>query len=191
MIETISRDICIIKYRNLALTEYEEVTDELISHFPETHAFYWLKLSKACEDSLPNQISLILKHLNIERLVFLGEMNKPWISKLTASRKDFKPLVKAVTYFKSHGIEEEFNGGVIVDDESIEELLGHFQTITTCDGGFSDFNFIDENQNYWFYIHYSGELRVLMLNENADADFLKSIKQTHFINSETASTNRI
>ena len=73
----------------------------------------------------------------------------------------------------------------------MENFIKNFQIITECDGGFFDFNFIDENENYLFYIHYSGELKVLVLNENANTNFLKSVNQTKFIDSERESTNRI
>ena len=191
MIEKISRDICIIKYRKLPLCEYEKVTDDDIFYYPEIHSFYWLKLKNEFEKKLPNQIFLLTKSLNIDKLIFLGAINKPWISKLTESRKDFKPLIKAVEYFKSHKIEKKFNGGVKVENKGLENFIKNFQIITKCDGGFFDFNFIDENENYLFYIHYSGELKVLVLNENANTNFLKSVNQTKFIDSERESTNRI
>ena len=191
MIEKISRDICIIKYRKLPLCEYEKVTDDDIFYYPEIHSFYWLKLKNEFEKKLPNQIFLLTKSLNIDKLIFLGAINKPWISKLTESRKDFKPLIKAVEYFKSHKIEKKFNGGVKVENKELENFIKNFQIITECDGGFFDFNFIDENENYLFYIHYSGELKVLVLNENANTNFLKSVNQTKFIDSERESTNRI
>ena len=57
--------------------------------------------------------------------------------------------------------------------------------------GFHDFNFIDENENYLFYIHYSGELKVITLNKNANAIFLKHIDKTNFIDCEIEHTNRI
>ena len=191
MIEKISRDICIIKYRKLPLCEYEKVTDEDICYHPKIHSFYWLKLPKEYEKKLPNQIVSLIKSLNVNKLIFLGEMNKPWISKLTESRKDFKPLIKAVDYFKIHKIEKKFNGGVKVENKEIENFIKNFQIITECDGGFFDFNFIDENENFLFYIHYSGELKVLTLNENGNIEFLKKINETKFVDSERESTNRI
>ncbi|MBS7787663.1 hypothetical protein KIH23_10170 [Flavobacterium sp. CYK-55] len=191
MIEKISRDICIIKYRKLPLCEYEKVTNSNVYYYPEIHSFYWLKLQKEFEKKLPSQIILLTRNLNIDKLIFLGAMNKPWISKLTESRKDYKPLIKAVEYFKSHKIEKRFNGGVKVENKEMENFIRNFQIVTECDGGFFDFNFIDENENYLFYIHYSGELKILVLNENANTNFLKNIIQTKFIDSERENTNRI
>lgn len=191
MIEKISRDICLIKYRKLPLCEYEKATNEDVNYHPEIHSFYWLRLPKDFEEKLPNQIASLMKSLNIENLIFMSEMNKPWISNLTKSRKDFKPLIKAVEYFKTHKIEKKFNGGIKVGTKEMEKFFQNFYAITECDGGFFDYNFTDENENYLFYIHYSGELKVLTLNEKANIEFLKKINETNFIDSERESTNRI
>lgn len=180
MIERISRDICIIKYRKLPLAEYEKSTNDDIFYHPKIHSLYWLKLPKELEKKLPSQLVSLTKTLNIGKLIFLGAINKPWISKFTESRKDFKLIIKAIEYFKSHKIEKRFNGGVKVEQGELENFIKYFQVITECDSGFFDFNFIDENENYLFYIHYSGELKVLTLNENANIEFLKNINKTKF-----------
>ena len=183
--------ICIIKYRKLPLSEYEKVTDEDICHSPEIHSFYWLKLQNETEKKLPNQIVLLAKKLNIKRLIFLGEMNKPWISKLTESRKDFKSIIKAIEYFKSNKIEKKFNGAVKVGIKELEKFIQNFYEITKCDGGFFNYNFIDENENLLLYIHYSGELKILTLTEKPNIEFLKIINETEFVDSMRENTNKI
>lgn len=191
MIKKISRDICLIKYRKLPLCEYEKETDNDICYYPQINSFYLLKLQEGFEKKLSNEIASLTKKLNIEKLIFFGEMNKPWISKFTESRKDYKPLIKAIEYFKNHKIEKRFNGGVNVGNSELEKFISNFYIITKCDGGFFDFNFIDENENYIFYIHYSGELKVLVLNEKANELFLSKVTETNFIDSERESTNKI
>ncbi len=191
MIKKISRDICLIKYRKLPLCEYEKETDEQFCHHPEIHSSYWLKLQEGFEKKLSSEIVSLTKKLNIDKLVFLGEMNKPWISRFTESRKDYKPLIKVIEYFKSHKIEKRFNGGVSVGNAELEKFIQNFYIITRCDGGFSDFNFIDENENYIFYIHYSGELKVLTLNEKSNELFLSKVNETKFVDSMRENTNRI
>ncbi len=191
MIKKISRDICLIKYRKLPLCEYEKKSDEDVIYFPKIHSFYWLKLNENSEKNIIKEIVSLIKKLNIENLIFLGETNKPWVSKFTVSRKDFKVLTKAIEYFKKHKIEKRFNGGVKVSSEDYAEFVDNFYTITKCDGGFSDFNFVDENENFIFYIHYSGELKVLTLNPISNKDFLINIMKTKFIDSERENTNRI
>lgn len=191
MIKKISRDLCLIKYRNLPLCEYDKEIDDDIYYYPEIHSFYWLKLEEGFEKKLHNEIVLLSKKLNIDNFIFLGGMNKPWISKFTESRKDYKPLIKTIEYFKSHKIEKRFNGGVNVEIAELEKFIKNFYIITKCDGGFFDFYFTDENENYIFYIHYSGELKVLTLNENANEFFLNKVNETKFVDSMRENTDRI
>lgn len=191
MIKKISRDICLIKYRKLPLCEYDKETEEEFYYHPEIHSFYWLKLQEGLEKKLSSEIVSLTKKLNIDKLIFLSEQNKPWISKFTESRKDYKPLIKTIEYFKSHKIEKRFNGGVNVGSKELEKFIQNYYIITRCDGGFFDFNFIDENENYIFYIHYSGELKVLTLNEKSNELFLSKINETKFVDSMRDNTNRI
>lgn len=62
--------------------------------------------------------------------------------------------------------------------------------MTKTDGGFHDFNFVDEDQNYIFYIHYSGDFRVMSLNELANQKLLKTLKETNFIDVMMTDSNR-
>jgi len=191
MIKKISRDICLIKYRKFPLCEFDKKMDEDICYFPKINSSYWLKLGDNSESKLTLEIASLIKKLNIEKLIFMSERNQKWISKSTQNRKDSEPLTNAIEYFKNHKIEKKFNGGVKVGNEELSRFLENFYTLTKCDGGFFDFNFIDKNENYLFYIHYSGELKVLTLNENANQSFLKIIKETKFVDSMRENTNRI
>lgn len=189
--EKISRSICLIKYRKLPLCEYEKVSDEYIYHYPKVKSIYWLKLEDNSKKNVSIEITNLVKKLDIENLIFLGEMEKPWISKKTAFRIDFKPLIETIEYFKSQKIEKKFNGGVKVGIEELEKFIFYFYTITKCDGGFSDFNFIDENQNFVFYIHYSGEIKIFTLNGKSNKHFLEIIADSKFIDSMRENTSRI
>jgi hypothetical protein len=190
-VEKISRSICLIKYRKLPLCEYEKVSDEYIYYYPKVKSIYWLKLENDSVKNISKEITNLIRKLNIEILIFLGEMDKPWISKSTASRIDYKPLVETIEYFKSNKIEKKFNGGVKVQIEELEKFIFYFYTITKCDGGFFDFNFIDENQNFVFYIHYSGEIKIFTLNGKSNKHFLNIVAGTKFIDSMRENTSRI
>lgn len=191
MIKKISRDICLIKYRKFPLCEFDKKIEEDICYFPKINSLYWLKLDDNSESKLILEIVSLIRKLNVKKSIFMSERNQKWISKSTEKRKDFEPLTKAVEYFKSHKIEKKFNGGVKVGNEELNRFLENIYTLTKCDGGFFDFNFIDKNENYIFYIHYSGELKVLTLNENANQNFLKIINETKFVDSMRENTNRI
>ena len=63
--------------------------------------------------------------------------------------------------------------------------------ITRCDGGFFDFHIIDKNQNIIFYLHYSGEIKIMPLNKKFDTKVLKEIKSTDFVDSKRANSNKL
>lgn len=191
MIKKLERDFCLINYRKLPLLYYDKKSDLDFYYEPKYKSFYWLKLEKSNDKEIIKELIKLIDLLSIEKVVFLDEINKPWITKFTSKRKDYKPLIKALEYFKSKKIWGNFNGGVFVDKEDLNEFLPHFFRITVCDSGFFDYNFIDESQNIIFHLHYSGEIKILTLNKKVDTAFLKIIKETNFIDSFRENTNRI
>ena len=190
-IKRIKRDICLIKYRKLPLIEYEKETDSNVYYFPQCKSTYWIKLENNSSKKICSEIIKLFKLLNIKNLVFLDAVNKPWISKLTEKRKDYRPLVKTVEYFKKFKIDNKFNGGIEIGIDKLSKFLPHFYLITECDSEFFDYYFTDVQQNIIFYLHYSGEIKVLTLNEKFNTNFLEVVKQTKFGDSKRENTNRI
>ena len=193
MVKKLKRNYCIVKFRNLPLQHFDKESDSDIFYRPKSEGFYWIKLSDSEKDSkyLINELIDLIRNLNIEKLVFLDEMDKPWISKFTAKRNDFKKLVKALDYFKSRKIWTKFNGGVMVSVNNLNEFLQNFYILTECDSSFFFYNFIDDEQKIIFYIHYSGEVSVTTLNKEMNLEFLNQIKKTKFIDANRLNTNRL
>ncbi len=194
MIKKLKRNYCLIKYRNLPLQYFDKETDSDIFYTPKHKSFYWIKLTDCKKDNskkLIDELIKLISSLKIENLIFLDEIEKPWISKHTSKRTDFKKLTKALEYFKLNKIWTKFNGGVLVSKLDWKPFLKHFYEITKCDSSFFFYNFIDKDQKIIFYIHYSGEINITTLNEEIDIEFLKQIKDTNFINSNRENTNQI
>ena len=162
-IKKIKRDIFLIKYRKLPLLEYEKETDSDIFYYPECNYIYWIKLEKYNPQKLITEFIKLLDLFEFKKFIFLGSINKPWISKITKKRKDYKPLIKTLKYFSYIKVNNKFNGGIEIDKDYIKDFLENFYTITRCDGGFFDYYFSDINQNILFYLHYSGEFKILPL----------------------------
>ena len=196
-IKILERDFCIIKYRKLPLTFYIKEIDEDIFYYPEIESFYWIKLAdfdnqrKDTSKKLISQIIKLVKILEFEKIIFLGEINKPWVSKITSKRKDYKPLIKSLEYFKENKIWGKFNGGVEVSVKNLKQFLPHYFMITRCDGGFFDFHFTDEKENIIFYIHYSGEIKIMTLNKKYNEKFKKAVKLLDFIDSSRNGSEKI
>lgn len=196
MIKKIKRDICIIKYRNFPLHAYDSKLDEEIFHYPKYKYFYWFKLKeektkKPFEKKLISEFCNLLEKMQLKDLIFLNGNNKPWVSKFTSERKDSKALTKSLEFFKSNKINKKFNGGIHITSEEFQNFLTHFFTLTCCDSGFFNYHFMDLNQNFTFYIHYSGEIQVLIMDKNSNIKFLTAIKETDFIDSHRDNTNRL
>ncbi|WPO81930.1 hypothetical protein SD427_14295 [Chryseobacterium sp. JJR-5R] len=190
MLTKIQRDICIIEYRKFPLIAYDKETDTEVYYYPEYDYFYWIKPEKQSSKRLISELIKLLEKLRLENLIFLGADNKPWISKFISNRNK-KPLLKTIEYFKSHKINNKFNGGVLMDLKDLKEFLPHFYTITKCDGGFLDYYFMDKKQNIIFYLHYRGEIKVHPLNNMINKKFLEIIKEMKFVDSFREDTDRI
>ena len=192
-IKKIKRDIFLIKYRKLPLLEYEKETDSDIFYYPECNYIYWIKLEKDNPQKLITEFIKLLDLFEFKKFIFLGSINKPWISKITKKRKDYKPLIKTLKYFSYIKVNNKFNGGIEIDKDYIKDFLKNFYTITRCDGGFFDYYFSDINQNILFYLHYSGEFKILPLTDDVNDKFLEIIKKTNFVDAlrNESDTDRI
>ena len=192
-IKKINRDICLIKYRKLPLLEYEKETDSDVFYYPECNYIYWIKIEKDSAKELIKEFLKLIDLFKFKKFIFLGSINKPWISKLTSKRKNYKPLIKSLEYFSDLKIDKKFNGGVEVGRENLKKFLKNFYTITEADGGFFDYYFTDIDQSILFYLHYSGEFKILPLSEEINTKYLNVVKKTNFIDvlRNQNDTNRI
>lgn len=195
MLEKISRDFCLIKYRKFPLRDFNKKTDDEIFFYPKIHSHYWLKLELKLEENLieilSTEIFTLYKNLGVENLIFFGDYNKKWISKFTENRDDYKPLIETVNYFKKHKIANRFNGAVMVNILELNEFIKYFFVLTRCDAAFAYYYFLDEKQNLLGFIHYSGEVRFDTLNKKTNKSFLTEINKTNFVDAFKESTNRI
>ncbi|MBT0550844.1 hypothetical protein [Riemerella anatipestifer] len=176
----IKRDIFLIKYRKMPLLEYDKKTDSDIYYYPECNYIYWIKIEKDSPKKLISEFMKLIEFLKFKKLIFFGSINKPWISKFTSKRDDYKRLTKALKYFDKQKIDTKFNGGVEVELNNLQEFLLNFYTITQCDGGFFDYYFSDINENILFHLYYTGEFKILPLSKKMNRNFLSAVKKTNF-----------
>jgi hypothetical protein len=183
MLEKITRDICLIKYRKFPLRDFEK--DEEISFYPKIYSHNWFKLEHKSNAGLIKMLSTELpklyENLNVENLIFFGDYNRNWISKFTEERQDYKSLIDSVNYFKQQKISNRFNGAVKVKRAELNEFIKHFFVLTRYDGEFAYYHFLDEKESLLGFIHYSGEVRFDTLNQKMEKMFAEEIKKTKFI----------
>jgi hypothetical protein len=183
MLEKITRDICLIKYQKFPLRNFEK--DDEISFYPKMYSHNWFKLEHKSNAGLTKILSTELpklyENLKVENLIFFGDYNRNWISKFIEERKDYKPLIDSVDYFKKHKVGKRFNGAVKVSIAELPEFIKHFFVLTMCDGGFAYYHFLDEKENILGFLHYSGEVSFDILNPKMEKMFVEEIKKTKFI----------
>lgn len=187
----ISRDITLIKFRKLPLLEYDDINDTDIFYYPESHSFHWIKIEKPTSKKLTIEFKKLIQLLEIEALIVFGQINKPWLSKHTRKRRDFKALTKSLKYFKSIHIGKNFNGAIKLNINEFDAFISNFYTLTLADGGFSDYYIGDLDENILFHIHYSGEVKVLSLNRDMQEKLSSNIAKTKFIDALREGTDRV
>jgi hypothetical protein len=172
MINKISREDCLKQYPVFPLRFYDELTDDETYFYPEVISRPWMHLGIENKEERTEAISQVLtalfRSLNVESLIFLGDTEQTWISKLALKRKDHQPLINAVAYFIANGADQKFNGGLQVSIDQIQEFLIHFCILTSCDGSLPYFNFIDKSVQVLGLIHYSGDMRIEAFNGQAN-----------------------
>lgn len=196
MPEKIARDVCYIKYRSFPLRAFDSSDENnQIYYYPKVHSKYWIALetksSKILAKLLSDELSQLFKSLNVEKLIFFGDYDRPWISKFTENRDDYKPLIEAVSYFKNIKIGNRFKGGIKVKLEELTEFIVHFYVLTKCDASFSCYHFMNEEQSILGFIHYSGEVQIMTLNGSIDDLFRNKIVSTKFIDTLRNNSDRL
>jgi hypothetical protein len=191
MATKVNRDIALIRFRKLPLQEYDDKIETEVFYYPKSYSFHWIKLEKLTNKTLTSEFKKLVQLLDIKTLIILGQINKPWISKFTEKRRDYKALTKTINFFKSVKIGKKFNGAITIQTEEIDVFISHYYTLTRCDSNFSDFYITDASENLLFHIHYSGEIKILTLTKKTKERLRRSVAQTKFIDALREGTDRI
>lgn len=181
----ISRNNCLIKFRNFPLRDFEN-DDEIYFH-PKFDSSFWLKLEKP--SLLSKEIVSFYKKFGVENLVVFGDYDRAWISEFTRERNDDSQLTEALKYFNK--LPKRFNGALKINIGELAEFLNHFIVLTKLDGGFTYYNFLDESQNLLGFIHYSGEVNFTCLKKKTTKIFLEKIRETKFLDTMRNDSSRL
>jgi hypothetical protein len=181
----IDRKKCLAEYPEFPLREYDEVADEDIYHYPEVISGDWLKLNVPDDEAfsmlLANELAELLRSLGIKTVFFLGDTEQCWISPLALTRLDYTPFVNSVHYFNSLGVDQSFNGALAVEQEELSHFLSGFYVLVRCDASLPYFHFIDDKRQYVGTLHYSGQIRLDSLSEEAHKKLPGNLSNTRFM----------
>lgn len=167
----ISRAICLAEYPVFPLRDYDEINDEDSYFYPKVISGNWFCLSISSDEDLASlladELEKLLLGVGIDQLIFLGDTEQSWISKLASERTDFNAISDAVSYFQSIGADTSFNGAFSVSKSEFRTFLAHFYMLVQCDASLPYFYFIDNKKQYLGTIHYSGQVRIDSFDEQA------------------------
>jgi hypothetical protein len=184
MPQKIERNTCLAAYPVFPLQDYDEINDEDSFFYPKVISGNWVSLiilgKEELAPLLADELEKLLSGMGIDQLIFLGDTEQGWISKLALERTDFKAFSDAVNYFQSIGADTAFNGAFSVAKSEFRTFLAHFYMLVRCDASLPYFHFIDDKKQYLGTIHYSGQVRIDSFNENAADILMKNLAMTHF-----------
>lgn len=184
MPQLIERNSCLTACPVFPLRDYEEVNDEESFYYPTVISGNWLSLKIPRDEDLApllaEELENLFTGLGIEKLIFLGDTDQSWISKLALERNDYAPFTDAVNYFRSFGAYAAFNGALAVSKAAYRNFLTHFYILVRCDATLPYFHFIDDKKQYLGTIHYSGHVRIDSFDEQAAEMLGEQLSKTQF-----------
>lgn len=186
MLVKVKRQDCLNIFPNFPLREYNPKTDEEKFFYPKVYATIgWLTLNLKSKRGLTKLLAIelaqLIKNLGYDKLIFLGDTNQYWISKLSLERDDYKLLKEALEYLMNNKVGRKFNGALEVEQAELFAFLKYFYCLTKCDASLPYFHFMDKGQNIIGYIHYTGEVRIDTLNNDTAKKVSTLISKTNFV----------
>ena len=182
MIVQIKRQECIDRYPNLPLREFNLKTEEYDFYYPKTFAAYTLTLqSKSFRGHaklLGEEISNLTSGLAADYLIFLGDMNIPWLKR----SHDFKPANEALQYLVDNKVGKRFKGGLQVDIVELPLFIKHLAWLVRSNAVLPYVHFTDPGQTIIGNLCQYGNLHVYTMDEKPDEQFKQIVATTKFEN---------
>ncbi len=180
MLTKIKRLDCLIEYPFFPLRSYDYDADEEIFYYPDIFRSYILTLpSKSFRGNaslLGREFLSIIKKLEYNSLVFLGDNVLPWLYQ----DNDYKPAKEAQQYLIENNIGKRFNGALVVNPASLVTFVKHLSWLTRCNASLPYFHFSDTGQNFIGHICKQGNLHINTLNQKTDQSIKLAVASSKF-----------
>ncbi len=131
---------------------------------------------------LAAELGNLTKELGFENLVFLGDNNNYWLTKLSLGRNDYKLLGDALQYLIDNKVGKRFDGALEVENAELSIFIKHFFCLVRCDASLPYFHFMDKGQNFVGSICQYGNFHLDTLNKKTDDRFKKALATSKFVN---------
>jgi hypothetical protein len=178
MVIKIKREDCLTQYPKFPVSGNGE------HFFPEVFKGYRLTIDGPSESEqvtlLADAITQFIAALNIDALIFLGDMTRPWLE----GNSDEKPAKAALQYLTDHQTDKEFNGAFEVDLSELPLFLEHLTWLTSTNTLVAYVHFMDREQGLIGTVDYSGNVLLSTLNKSTDDQVADAINKTKLIQVE-------
>ena len=178
MLTKISRQTCLKRHENFHQRKYDRITDEEECFYPTIYSNSILTLDaksvKGKIAALSTELTSLVKQLEIDSLIFLGDTTTPWLYQTN----DYKPVKEAIQFLSDNKIGKRFNGALEVGTKSLPAFLRHLLWLTSCNASLPCFYFTDRKHNImgtlcqYIYLHFD------TLNKKTDSRLKEIISKT-------------
>lgn len=141
-------------------------------------------------NNIARELTALLKSLKYEQIVFMGDINAPWLYR----DHPYKPVKEALEYLSANNISKTFSGAIKLDVNSsnFNEFVKHVFWLVRCNGVVFIPYFSDPEFNIIGSICQYGNIHLSILNAKTDLLFNDSLKNTSFtITDKSKCTGRI
>jgi len=180
MLIKVDRAEAINKFPLLPLRYYDKKKDEEVVHYPTVFANYVLTLPsktyKEHQKLLGIQLTLLTKHLGYDHLLFLGDMDIPWLRQLNTD----DTFQASLQYLVDHKIGKYFKGALQVDILELPTFIEHISWLVRTNGIVQYIYFTDPGQNMVANICQYGNLHISTKTEAANYLFKDILAKSEF-----------
>lgn len=169
MLTKIKRQDCLSQYPLFPQRSYDYRKDEEDFFYPQVFKSYVLTLPsrsfKGHTKTLANEITKLVKALNADKLVFLGDTKTPWLYQ----QNDHKPVKEALHYLAENKIGLRFNGAIQAPATELVLFIRHLSWLSRCNAALPYIYFTTPHKNIIANICKYGSLHLDTMNEESDS----------------------
>ncbi len=180
MLTRIKREEAIADYPIFPLRHYDRKKDDYVFTWPKTFANYIFALPsktfKGHQKLLGSEIVKLAKEQGCPHLIFLGDMDVPWLKRLNS----WDSFQAALQYLVELKVPKRFDGALQVDIKELPAFIKNLSWLVRTNGVFSYVHFTDPDQNFVGSICKHGDLHVSTKNKRADKKFTEAVSGTSF-----------
>ena len=180
MLIKIDRQEAITNFPILPLRHYDKKKDEEVFNSPQVFANYVLTLPsksyRGHQKLLGAQITVLVKNLGYDHLIFLGDIDIAWLRGFDT----YENFQKELQYLADNKVGKRFNGALQVDTNELPTFIKHLSWLVATNGVLPYVHFTDPGQNIVGDICQYGNLHISTKTQVADKRFKDIVAKSQF-----------